>query len=226
MPHSAPSMRALLDADALGDLRARGTRRHFAKDQTIYTHGDPGTDLLVIETGQVEVSTTSSAGRRMVLAHLGPGSILGEVALLDQSTRSASARAMSDVTGHSVGFDNFRAFLFDHPEVHFALTVELCAKLRRSNEALELRTEKDGPVRLALALLRLSEQFGGMDSDGAQSIPMKLSQSEIGELAGLSRANANRYLRAWAEKELVWFEKGKLRITDPDGLRAIAEGRD
>lgn len=212
---------ALRDA-VLRGLVKRGRPVHFRAGQTIFGYGDPGTDLLVVQTGQVEISTVSISGRKVVLAHLGPGDLVGEVALLDQSPRSASASAVSDVTGHSLGFDDFRAFLLDHPDVHFALTVDLCAKLRSVNAVLEDQMQKDGATRLARAIQRLTEKFGTPDKKGSV-IPMSLSQSDIGDLSGLTRANVNRYLRAWSDDGIVQFEKGTLRVVDLDRLSDLVD---
>ena len=220
-PH-AKSMKDALVPSVAKDLTRRGRARHVPNGEILFAQGDPGSFLFVIQTGQVEVSTVTAAGRKVIVAHLGPGDLLGEMAVLDQSPRSATATSLSDVTGHSIGFDDFRAFLSEYPEVHFALTVELCRKLRTANELLEDQTQKSGDVRLARAVLRLAEKFG-KDQAGALDIPISLSQSDIGDLSGLTRANVNRYLRAWAEDGLVQFDKQRLKVLDIDALRSLAQ---
>ncbi|MEL7114318.1 MAG: Crp/Fnr family transcriptional regulator [Pseudomonadota bacterium] len=216
------SLRDLLDPDARRSLMARGQPQHFPPGATIFAEGEPGSALLVIDTGQIEVSTVTRVGRKLVLAYLGPDDIVGEVAVLDEGPRSATASAISDVTGRMVGLRDFRAFLIDFPEVHLALTVELCRKLRTANARLEDRTEKAGDARLARAVLRLADKFG-TPRPGAIEIPIALSQSDLGDLSGLTRANVNRYIRAWADAGWVSFDKRTLCILDQDALEDLAE---
>jgi len=215
------TFRDALDPGILRDLTSRGTRRHHPARRVIFAEGDPGSDLLVLETGQVEVSTVSFSGRKVVLGHLGPGDLLGEVALLDRSPRSATALAVSDVTGHAIGFGDFQAFLLGHPGVHFALTVEICAKLRKANRMLEDQTSKDGAARLARCILRLADKFGRPAAHGTE-IAMHMSQADIGDLSGLTRSNVNRYLRTWSKQGIVAFTEGRLSVPDLDRLTAVA----
>lgn len=212
---------ALVESTSRG-LAKRGRPRHFPKGTTIFAQGDAGDDMLILATGQVELSTVSMGGKKMVLALLGPRDILGEVALLDRGTRSATAVAVSEVTGNALSFADFRAFLMEDPEVHFALTVELCGKLRRANAMLEDQTQTQGAARLARAILRLAEKFG-RDAGGEIEIPVSLSQSEIGDLSGLTRANVNRYLRAWAKDGYVAFDKSGLSVLDRQSLEELAD---
>lgn len=217
-----PSLRALLAPKAARDLAARGTPQHFAMGETIFAEGEPGSSLFMINTGQVEISKMTYSGRKLVLAYLGAGDLLGEVAVLDESPRSATASAASDVTGQSVALVDFQAFLNDNTDVHLALTRELCAKLRAANERLEDQTEKGGDARLARAVLRLAQKFGKEDG-AAIVIPIIFSQADLGDLSGLTRANVNRYLRSWAQAGFVRLEKQRLYVLDVDGLRTLAD---
>jgi EAL domain-containing protein (putative c-di-GMP-specific phosphodiesterase class I) len=62
--------------------------------QYLFRQGDPPTTAFLIESGEIEVSTTQNGVKR-VLGHLGAGDLLGEMAVLDESPRTASARAVS-----------------------------------------------------------------------------------------------------------------------------------
>src|SRR3954471_21038523 len=72
-----------------------GHRAEIRAGSTIFAENDAPTTAYLIESGEVEVSTLQR-GERTVLGHLGPGMLLGEMAVLDNSPRSASARAISD----------------------------------------------------------------------------------------------------------------------------------
>jgi CRP-like cAMP-binding protein len=58
--------------------------------------------------------------------------------------------------------------------------------------------------------------------NGAEGVALKLSQSELGAFAGISRENINRQLGAWAEAGIVALEQGRVRVLDMEVLEEIA----
>jgi len=221
-----PDFAALMSPKDFETLCANGRRAHFPAGTEIYNAGERGESFLVIETGVVAISVVALDGRRTVLSHLGASQIVGELALLDRGVRSASAFAVGDVTGTTVNFTNFRSFLMAHPDIHFAFTSSLCARLRNANAALEDRTSKEGPRRMARCLLRLAQVSSKEESDGSKVIPIKLTQGEIGDVVGLTRANVNRILRTWSDAGVVHWNDGTLRLLDMELLEQIGNGSD
>ena len=109
--------------------RAGHDTRSFADGQPIFSVGDPGTEMYVVKSGEVEIQV----GDRTI-ASVGPGGIFGEMALVDGEPRSANAIARSDC--EVVPVDE-RAFTFLVGETpHFALQVmrTLADRLRRMNQ--------------------------------------------------------------------------------------------
>jgi EAL domain-containing protein (putative c-di-GMP-specific phosphodiesterase class I) len=70
-------------------------RKHFTKDQYIFSEGDDGCCAYIIESGEVEIMHTTTTGEQR-LSLLKAGELFGEVALLDRHPRTASARTASD----------------------------------------------------------------------------------------------------------------------------------
>ncbi len=71
--------------------------RHYAHGERIFQIGHPGAAMFIIQSGRVNISIPSSAQQEdLVLASLYPGAFMGELALLDDSPRSATAIAMED----------------------------------------------------------------------------------------------------------------------------------
>lgn len=66
----------------------------FRTGDIIFAEGDPPSGAFLIESGYVEISTIQF-GERRVLGELGPGMLLGEMAVIDDSPRTATARALS-----------------------------------------------------------------------------------------------------------------------------------
>ena len=74
-----------------------GHRAEIRAGNIIFAENDPPTTAFLIEKGEVEVSTLQR-GEPTILGHLGPGMLLGEMAVLDNSPRTATARALTDCT--------------------------------------------------------------------------------------------------------------------------------
>jgi CRP/FNR family transcriptional regulator, cyclic AMP receptor protein len=70
------------------------TVRHYAEGELLFKEGDVGRALFILEAGQVEVFRQIS-GRPQRVAVLGSGGYLGEMSLLDDLPRTASARALT-----------------------------------------------------------------------------------------------------------------------------------
>ena len=129
-----------LTARELRKLAAIVHRREYTASEYVFSQGDPGLGMYVVQDGQVEIIFTDPAGVKKNLAVLRPGDFFGELSLLDESPRSASAIAK----GHSriIGF--FRPDLIDllnrspksGTKILFKLGEVIGTRLRITNEQL------------------------------------------------------------------------------------------
>jgi CRP/FNR family transcriptional regulator, cyclic AMP receptor protein len=112
-------------------LRPEVPTRNFATGATIFREGEHGDEFFVVVRGKVEIRT---GDRRLEI--LGPKGIFGEMALIDDSPRSATVVAVTDVTVAPIKEEQF-LFLVKHMPV-FALKVMrvLAIRLRRQNKAV------------------------------------------------------------------------------------------
>ena len=103
--------------------------RNFAKGRAIFQEGDRGDEFFIVVRGQVEIRS----GDRQLEA-LGPDGIFGEMALIDDSPRSATAIALTDVTLAPIKENQFLFLVQNTP--FFALSVMrvLAHRLRRQNK--------------------------------------------------------------------------------------------
>ena len=112
-------------------LRPEVPTRNFAIGDTIFREGEQGDEFFVVVRGKVEIRT---GDRRLEV--LGPKGIFGEMALIDDSPRSATVVAVTDVTVAPIQEQQF-LFLVKHMPM-FALKVMrvLAIRLRRQNKAV------------------------------------------------------------------------------------------
>lgn len=203
-------------------LLAMSRPKSYPKGMMIFAEGEPGSLMLLIESGRVEVSVGSHTGRHTILNQMGPGEVLGDLATLDGGPRSADAVAASDVTGRILTRQAILKFLADHPDAAFALLQELCQKLRNLSDLYTSQALTEGPNRLARALLKLFDKWGEPTPDGAERLCQPFTQSEIGDYASLARENVNRYMRIWTREGWIGSDGRRLVLRDRAALEELA----
>ena len=129
-----------LDDRDYGRLLALGKRQAFRDDEVIVAEGAPGDALFVIEHGTVRVEKRTIEGYEEMLASLSDSECFGEMSLIDRGPRSATVRAMGDVTAMAFPQDELDELFETYPNVHRILLINLAriivSRLRRVNENL------------------------------------------------------------------------------------------
>jgi len=200
------------------------SQRVAARDE-LFHKGDAGTQVYAVVQGTLKVVTTSDEGDDVVLNLLGPGAVIGEVAVFCNAERSASVVALTDCDLLAIERRDLLAFLRSHPDASLALMSVLAERLRSLSELVEDTLFLNLPVRLAKKLIALAETHGQRTPEGLR-IELKLSQGEWGDLVGATRESINKQLRTWGEAGLVRLHQGHLVIRRPERLAAIADAVD
>ena len=110
-----------LDQDALNDIGAISTLKHYAEGDEIFRQGTAAESLFVIQHGIVTIEQELSDKSRMDVATLATGSHFGEIAFLDNQPRSGTAIATTEADIVEIRYDDLRNLL-DHNEklaIHF-----------------------------------------------------------------------------------------------------------
>jgi HEAT repeat protein len=131
------SLFSQMSLDQLEAVNGLMVESHFVTDEVIFWEGDPGRELYLITEGAVDIVKDHGTDRAVHLAQLDAGSCVGEIAVLDQSPRTATAVAAQDCTLLGLGGDRFKELIYDMPELAFAIFGVLTDHLRRSDERLQ-----------------------------------------------------------------------------------------
>ncbi len=201
----------LPDADRAALLDA-GTPLRFEDDQILLVQGDAGDFLYVLTSGLVKVIVAAVSGAQTTLAIRSRGDLVGEFALLDDKPRTATARAAGPVTALKVGGAAFLAIAGRSPAAQAAVTKYLLAKMRAATERRAAERVWDARERLAQVLYELGQQHAQPDADGMIRIP--ITQSELGELAGVAVSTAERVLKDLRKQGVVSTRYREITIRD------------
>jgi signal transduction histidine kinase len=122
-----------LPAGELLKLRAVSRESSFAAGQPIFKEGDPGDGMYIVKTGQVQISALLETGERQILSQVSPGDVFGEMAVLDNQPRSASASAECDSIVYFVPRDELVTLFQDFPDLALNMVQEISGRLREFN---------------------------------------------------------------------------------------------
>ncbi len=200
---------AALPTELSQSLFARARPLSLVANQTLFVAGDEGDGCYRVEEGLLKASVAAPAGGERILAILGPGSVVGELSMIDGAPRSASVTALRDSNLSFVSRAAFDAFGRSRPDLYRYVATLLARRLRDTDDALVATNFLSVKGRVARALLSLAEQ--------------KVSQSDLAAMAGIARENVSRVLNDWTNRSLVSRFAGYYCLENPAALRREAE---
>jgi CRP/FNR family cyclic AMP-dependent transcriptional regulator len=219
----ASSILDALPSELSRGLFAQGRLLSLDADQTLFLAGDEGDGCYRVEEGLLKASVTAPNGGERILAILGPGSMVGELSMIDGAPRSASVTALRDSKLHYVSKADFEAIGKSSPEIYQHVMKVLARRLRDTNSALAASSFLSVKGRVARALLSLAEAFGKDVGNGRILIRQKVSQSDLAAMAGIARENVSRVLKDWSEHGMVSRLAGYYSLEKKDSVQREAE---
>lgn len=199
--------------DDVRAVLAAARQRVFGKNEVVFHRGDPADSLHLVVAGRFAVRVTTPLGDTATLTLLGPGESFGELALLgDETYRSATVAALEPGETLSLAFAELERLRAEHPGVDRVLAALLAADVRRITGQLLDALYVPADRRVLRRLLHLTEA----------SASLALTQEELAQLAGTSRATVNRVLRAEERRGTVRLDRGRMTVLDPEPLRRRA----
>jgi CRP/FNR family transcriptional regulator, cyclic AMP receptor protein len=156
-----------------------------------------------VEDGLLKVMMVSGSGAERILAFLGRGAIVGELAIIDGLPRSATVVAVRDAAVSYLNRADFEAFAEKHPEVYKSLVRLLAQRLRETDTAVAASSFLSLKGRVARTMLELAEHFGQEVGVGRIVIRQKIGQNDLAAMAGIARENVTRVLNDWQRHKVV-----------------------
>jgi len=172
----------------MGYLEER-LKRQVKKGDVIFQDGKSGQSMFIILEGQVEISKILG-DQKTILAKLGVGSIFGEMAILDNQPRSATATAATNGVVLKISREMFRTRMEEVPkwlQSFFAIIVERLRIATRNQSSLLAR----GAGRQVVNLLAMSARQEKPDDQEKIILPWGNLVSSIAFFIGLNEERVN-----------------------------------
>lgn len=207
-----------LPAPLLSTLEQSLSIRHHPAGAWIVEAGAPDDEVYFILEGRVRVVTVSDRGREVILAEVGAGGHVGELAALDGGPRSASVVAVSDCTVASLAGATFRDLLERHPKLSLRLLAQFAQLVRDADlRIMELLTT--GTVaRLCRLLLREARP----DRHGELVVADLPTQEVLAAETGTTRETVGKVMVELSRAGLARRVGRTLVLEQPDRLRQLA----
>jgi CRP-like cAMP-binding protein len=206
----------------LAVLAERLVLRRFGADQVIFHFGDPAGLLYIITSGKIKISHSSADGQDAVLAILGAGDFFGELALLDDSPRSATAETIEPTETLTLHRDDFLKYIDNNPAFSRHVLNILARRIRHLNKQVSDIFFLDLPARLARTILLLADQHGEPVADGVL-ITISLTQTDLAEMTGATRVSINKALGRFRRAGWVRVEGRRLTVIDREALERLIQ---
>jgi CRP/FNR family transcriptional regulator, cyclic AMP receptor protein len=205
----------------LEQLAGMMQRRAYRRGEVLMHQGDPGQALHVVCSGRLKVVTRNEGGEEALLAIVGPGDLVGDLALLDGGPRSATVIALEPVETATLARADFPGLLRRSPAVVEGLLAALAQTIRRLSEDVGDLMFLDLHGRLSKKLLELGDAHGRA-IDGLIEIQVALTQGELAEMIGATRQRVNKLLGFYEARGAIARRGRRIVILRPEMLRRWA----
>ena len=210
-----------LDGTALGELAAVCVPRTFRRDQYLWYQGDPGDHMAVVADGLVKITVASDRGDEMVLVTVGAGEVVGELSVIDQGPRSASAVAVQPTTALVMNRSALLQAMQRSPVLLDELLRTMGRMVRRLTEQASDLVFLDLGGRVAKLLVQRAEHQPGRPATRL-SVDLHLTQTELAQMVGASRPAVNRVLQGLVGRGWIDVDGRTIEIRDAGALRRRA----
>ncbi len=201
-----------------GDALFARFGREFPAGTVLFREGDAGQHMYVLQSGRVRIFKEHTVGAS-VLALLGPGEFFGEMAILNDKPRTATADVLEDAKVLLLDAKTFEAMVVGNTEIAVRLIKKLARRLDSANALIEILMQQDPRVRVILGISRICEEFGVPRADGGVLVPT--TTAELSAQIGLDEARVvevmNRLVRlriVHAAPEGGWIVREPARLQE------------
>jgi CRP-like cAMP-binding protein len=193
--------------------------RTFARDELLFTQGQPVRSLIMLQSGSVKHTQLSSGGNEVLLWMSGTGDAVN-LEPESASGHTCSARAIERCKALVWEYNRLQTLLVQYPQIRRNISMILAGRLHELEERFrEMATEKVAK-RLALTLLRLLKRVG---KPGRGGLEISLTREELAQMTGTTLFTISRILSGWAEKGFVQPRRQGVVINDPAKLESLGD---
>lgn len=191
------------------------TERRFRPRQTLFATGDAIDRVYLLLKGRVKIYQVADNGKEIIVEVVGRGGIVGDMAIVEDGERTATAQALDDAVALSISWADFSHVVQRSPRLGFAMAELMARRLARMQKSFTNVVSKPVSARLAETLL-------AREADGL--INLGLTHQELSQTIGTSRETVTALISRFTALGAVGADGERLAIGDRALLASIAAG--
>lgn len=192
--------------------------REFPRGAVLFREGEPGQEMFVVHQGKVTISKRVGEVEK-ILSTLGPGEFLGEMAILNNRPRSATATCAEDCKLLVIDAKTFEAMVRSSAEIAVRLIKKLSDRLAEANEQIENLLLTDAASRVVHWLATSAER--GVKTPAGQKI--EVPPQQLAARVGVRPDQADEALLKLLKAKLIAVQADGFVVADPSKLRHFLE---
>lgn len=182
--------------------------RHVAKGEVLFRENESGREMYVLQSGKVRL-TRVVRGEEQVLADLTAGEFFGEMSILNDKPRSATATVMEDAQLLALDPKTFEAMIKANTEIAVRMIKKLARRLDGANDRIENLLLKDANSRVVHAVL-VAARAQGRPVEGGVAVGLR--PEELHERTGIDATRVEDVLARMERSRLVVRSGGDLVV--------------
>src|ERR1700676_490437 len=197
-------VKLFLDSAGLGRKVSK-----FAGKETVFTQGDPATNVMYIQEGAVKLVVVNETGKEAVVGMLGPGDFFGEGCLSGQAVCMVTATSIAPTTVLVIEKDEMSRVLHEEHEFSDRFISYMLLRNIRIEEDLIDQLFNSTEKRLARTLLLLA-RYGAQGHP--ENVLPKVSQETLAEMIGTTRTRVNLFMNKFRKLGFIQYNSGEIHI--------------
>lgn len=193
--------------------------RDLPKGHVLFKDGDSGREMFVIQSGKVRISKTVREVEKTLVV-LGAGEFFGEMSILNNQPRSATATIEEDAKVLIIDPKTFEQMVRNNAEIAVRMIKKLAARLQEADEQIENLLLRDHNSRVVHYLASLAAKQGKQETDG---IGVDLNLKDLAGKMGLESEHIDDVVNKLQRAKLIKLTDKGLVIFDVAKLRAFLE---
>jgi len=169
-----------MNAESQDAVLFRHFGRIFQKDETIFREGDPGEEMYIIQKGKVCISRKAGDAEKTLMM-LGDGEFFGEMSLLNNRSRSATAKVFEPSKVLVINKESFQKMIINNANFALKMITRLSDRLREADRQIEQALSYDKKTRILFQIYsRLQRAEVSHDMDMTASNFTKIIAGHVG----------------------------------------------
>lgn len=208
-----------ISTSTLVSLAKSSRMKSIPKGTFLFFQGEIADAVFIVWRGVIAIRLENPDGRELVINEMSVGDCFGELAILTEETRSASAEAMVDSEVLLIPGTPFKEALVNEPILGSRLLEITARRLQDSSKREEALAFYDAQQRLASFLLNLDQLMKDIGY-------LTLSQDELASRVGLTRQTVANILGRWRRNGWILTGRGNIVLLDRHELDLLVPNQD